>query len=266
MTETHRLGQGLLRARIRAFAAAGLLGVAASAQQTTIGPATDPGTGNRLSLQLGLGLLRHSTNGDAGTDDETDATWFRLAYERSREAGFGGGARFDVAASDDDLFDGTGSPSSAGWFDLFAHATWTQTSDAWRVPLRLGVTLHDYTIEEAGTGDSVDWFTFGFRVEIEPEWRLASSDELHFSLAAPLAVLVGPTWIESDPDSEDWSTSVLGADVGLSLRVGTASARVELGYRRAWLDYDESDSQAGLRVRGIDIDADFFVLGFLLRF
>lgn len=253
-------------ARSAALAATCLIGVAAAAQEPALDQTTDPADGNHLSLRLGAGRLRHSTNGNADADDDTDATWFRLAYERSRADGFGGGARLDVAASDDDLFEGGGSPSAAGWFDLFAHATWTQTSDAWRVPLRFGVALHDYTIEEETTGDSTDWFTFGFRVEVEPEWHLGSSEEVHVSIAAPLAFLVGPTWIETDPESEDWSTSVLGADVSVSLRIGTEAARFELGYRRTWLDYDESDAQAGLRVRGIEIDADFFVLGFLLRF
>lgn len=221
---------------------------------------------NRLWLQFGVGRLRHGTNGNAGADDDADATWFRLAYEYARDDGFGGGARLDVAASDDDLFDDQGTPSEAGIADLFVHATWTQVTEDWRVPLRFGLSLHDYTIEDDTSGDTVDWFTFGVRLEVEPEWRIATAEEVRFSLAAPLDVLVGPTWVETDPDTEDWSTSVLGADVGLSLRIGTDTARFEIGYRRTWLSYDETDAQAGLRVRGIDVDADFLALGFLLRF
>jgi hypothetical protein len=251
---------------LRAAASACLLVAAASAQDPVGDPAADSPDGNRLHLQIGTGRLRHDTEGNAGGDDATDASWFRLAYEYARKDGFGGGARLDIAGSDDDLFDDDGSPSSAGLIDLFAHATWTQASDGWIVPLRFGVSLHDYTIEEEASGDSVRWSTFGFRVEAEPEWRIASSEEVCFSLAAPIDVLVGLTWVETQPESEDWSTSMLGADVGLMLRVGTDAVRFELGYRRTWLDYDETDAQAGMRLRGIEIDADFFVLGFLLRF
>lgn len=246
---------------MRASVAAGLLGAAASAQD---GAYPDPSGANLLRIQVGTGRLRHSTHGGGG--DEADATWFRLGYEYAREDGFGGGVRLDVAGSEDELFDDAGAASAAGLFDLFAHATWTQADDGWRLPLRFGLDLHDYTLEEDVGGGSIDWFTFGFRAEVEPEWIVASSATMRFSLAAPLDFAVGPTWVETDPDTEGWSTSMLGADVGILLRIGVEDARFEIGYRRTWLAYDETDARAGLRVRAVDVDAQFFVLGFTLRF
>lgn len=216
----------------------------------------------RVGLSVGGGELEHRTDGSA-LDDETDAGMVRLQFEGTTRRGFGGGVRFEGTASDDDLFADAGFNSSeARLASLYLHMTWRAQARRFSMPVRFGIWLNGYTLEDQVLNEEVTYGSIGPYLEVAPEVLLVDRRNFSWSLYGELGAGVAATGIDVDTDSNDYysSTVAFGAEIGTRLRGGPFEFGVAFVHR--WQSMDESDVENGLVVLGYD--AEFH--GFLVTF
>jgi hypothetical protein len=219
----------------------------------------------RIDLAVGGGTWEHTTSGVAALSDDTDAGYGRLGFEIIGGNDFGGGLRLEGTVSDDDLFLGSGGlATEASDGDLFLHGTGifggTQ-DDLMRMPLRFGLFVRNYRIEEQVSSDSIDWTSVGPRIEIEPELRLVRGDDVQWSFYARAGGSFGVTTIETDLSSDSFDSTTLGFDFGLGTRLQLGPAQIDLGFLLRTQTVDESDDVGGLFIREIDAEFRGIVLG-----
>lgn len=208
----------------------------------------------RVQLGVGGGELEHVTDGSL-LDDETDAGMFRFHFEGTSRRGFGGGLRFEGIASDDDLFADAGfNASEAQMSSLYLHFTYRAEAPRFSMPVRVGLWLNGYGLEDRVLGEEVTYGSIGPYIELGPEFRIVDRRSLSWSLYAEVGLGVAATLAEVDNDNNDYhsATFALGAELGTRLRTGP----VELGL--AWVSrfqsMDESDPENGFVVLGYDAE------------
>ncbi len=206
----------------------------------------------RLELALGGGNFEHETAGQPLLDDEVDGGYARIAFEYRGDENFGLGLRLEGSGSDDDLFLASGgSPAEASDGELFLHGTGFFGGDAIEVPLRFGLSLRGYTLDDP-TGADLSFASIGPRLEVEPDFRLLENDSCRWSLYARLGAFVGYTAIETDPATEDWTTTMTGLDYGVGTRLRFEHVELGIGWLARTHHADESDTVGGTFVREFD--------------
>jgi hypothetical protein len=216
----------------------------------------------RLDFALGSGNWRHTTENAPTLDDDTNAGYLRLGVEFLGEDNLGGGFRLEGIASDDNLFNNSGGPpSEARDLDLFLHFTGLFGEDRFHMPVRLGLFLRDYYLEDKATGSDIEWFSIGPRIEAEPDFALVVTDQARWSLFARLGFGFGATAIYTDPATEDFTTTMTVVDVGIGTRLSIGHVQFEVSLLDRAVRYDQSDVQNGTFVRRVDTEFQGLVIG-----
>lgn len=192
-------------------------------------------------ISLGGGSFEHRTKG-SDLDDKTSAGYFKLQFEGFSDMGFGGGIRIEAVGSDDNLFEGTANPlSQAGSGELFLYFGYRPRLERWELPMRVGLILHNYGLEENISGDRIDYTSGGIRFEIVPDFALVQRQNLRWSLYSALSFGFGSTTVSTDPDTfeADSTTAMFGFDLGTRLRIGLLDLGVGYVYRSQTVDDSE---------------------------
>ncbi|GAB4148105.1 MAG: hypothetical protein Fur0037_16390 [Planctomycetota bacterium] len=221
----------------------------------------------RMGLMLAGGGFEHDTEGSS-LADETGGAYFRLAFEGVSDAGFGGGVRLEGAASDDNLFEGTGFPASqATDGELFAFGSYCMRARRFEMPIRAGFFFKDYSLEEQVSGGTVDWTAFGGRVEVEPEVFLIEGEGFRWGLYTRLSGGGGSGQVDTDPTTigeADTDMSVFDAEIGTRWRLRHVDFGFGFLYRRA--SWDQSDPVGPNFYRQADEEFSGFLLSIAARF
>jgi hypothetical protein len=216
----------------------------------------------RLDFAVGSGNWRHSTQNAPTLDDDTNAGYVRLGVEFLGQDNLGGGFRIEGIGSDDDLFrDSGGPPSEARDLDLFMHFTGLFGEDRFHMPVRLGLFLRDYYLEDKTTGGAIEWFSIGPRIEAEPDFALVICEQTRWSVFARVGFGFGATAIYTDPATEDFTTTMTMADVGIGTRLSIGHVQFEAALLDRAVRYDESDVVNGSFVRRVDTEFQGLVIG-----
>lgn len=227
----------------------------------------DSGLRILVDIALGGGNLEHNVSGSSLFSDDTSAGYLRFGFEVLGQSGWGGGARFEGLATDDDLFASTGGvPSTNSDAEFFFHATKEFGGEQFRMPVRFGLFLRGYEQEANATGNTVTWSNVGPRLEFEPEFALVHGASLRWSLFAQLGAEVGYTKIETDPSTDKYTSSMTALDLTLGTRLQFSAVELELGFRNRSLYFDRSDTVNAIAVPEIDIYERLLVIGLRLRF
>lgn len=208
------------------------------------------------TAQLGIGFGAYEVDIEDAASDSTGSAMFELAFESVPRTRFGGGARVRGVASDDDLdsdpsdgLPGTGQASDAEWF---LHGTYDGSEDAKRLPLRMGLGIRSFELEDSSSGESVTWASFGPRIEFAPMLPFHQTETAIFGFTGLLGLGYGITTIEESTSGVEWDTTAVFFDFGFGLRGTFEKATVEFGYRYHSGSYDESEPEAGFLIRQID--------------
>jgi hypothetical protein len=204
-----------------------------------------------IDLAFGGGRFRHRTIG-SNLDGSEDAGFFRLSGEGYSATGLGGGLRLEGIGVDEDLFADqgfTGLDIGAG--ELFLYLGVRLASEDFAMPIRLGLVLHGYSIDDP-TGNDIEYNSSGARLEVEPEGTLLSAPTLRWSLYGTVSVAVLGTTVETTPATveADATSLLLGLEAGTRLRVGPA--RLGLGLVHRYQRIDDSEVVAGIQFFGVD--------------
>lgn len=218
-------------------------------------------------LAIGGGRLEHHTRGST-LDDDTSAAYVRLQFEAYADRGFGGGIRIEGVGSDDDMFESAGFPASeASSGEVFVYFAYRPPQLQSELPLRVGLLLHDYGLEENTTEDRIDFASVGIRLEAMPEVVLHESDNLRWSIYGGGSIAVGRTRIDTDPDTfeADSDTTLYGVDIGTRLRFGR-HANLGIGWVYRSQTVDRSEIVDGNFFFGIEQTFSGLLLSFGMTF
>src|SRR5262245_45456865 len=216
----------------------------------------------RLDFALGSGNWRHSTESAPTLDDGTNAGYVRLGVEFLGQDNLGGGFRIEGIGSDDDLFrDSGGPPSEARDLDLFMHFTGVFGEDRFHMPVRLGLFLRDYYLEQNGTGHEIEWLRIGPRIDAEPDFALVMYEHTRWSLFSRLGFGFGATAIYTDPATEDFTTTMTTVDFAIGTRLSIGHVQFEVALLDRAVRYDQSDVVNGTFVRRVDTEFQGLVIG-----
>ena len=223
--------------------------------------------GANAYVAFGGGSMKHETKG-TDLDDKTDAGYFALGGEVMFTERVGGGMRLEGAASDDDMFaDVPGADASeVGDGELFFHGTVGFGEQPQEMPLRFGLFFRGYSLEENVTSDQVNWSSFGPRLEFAPDIELIENDGFRWSLPCRLGVGIGVTTVSTDPETEDWDTTMTQYDVGIATRFAFSKVWFDVGYLNRHANYSESDETAGLTILEADTTFSGLVVTFGVKF
>lgn len=206
----------------------------------------------RVNLAFGGGDFEHRTD-DSTLDGDTDGGMFRLSFEGTTKKGIGGGLRFEGIASDDDLFVDAGfAATEATMSTIFLHFTYRAQADRFAMPIRIGLLLDGYVLEEDVSGDEVTYGSIGPYFELAPEVAIVEQRKLSWTIYGQFGAGIAATGIDIEGDDNDYvsSTVLFGAEIGTRLRVGPVELGV--GVVGRWRSMDESDVENGLVVLGYD--------------
>jgi len=208
----------------------------------------------RLDLAFGGGRLEHRTDGST-FDGKADAGFFRFTFEGIGDRGIGGGLRLEGIATDDDLFDDAGfTATEATASSLFGHVTFRIDEENFVMPIRAGLLLDGYILEETSTGDESTWASFGPQFEVAPELLLLRNDHVGWSAYANVGLGVAATSIDVDTVDDDSESSSLFYRFELGSRLYVSHVVFGLGFVVRGQEADESDTQGGQFVFGIEND------------
>jgi hypothetical protein len=204
------------------------------------------------ALRLGGG--RSKMDIDGFPSGETSGARLGLTFEYVPDF-IGGGVQLTLEGSDDDLFEnGSGADTSVSSFDLFPHLTLRPHGGRFRMPVRLGPFLgaHGFESSESGPTETVDWFAFGVRAEVEPEIDLVRQQNgTGVSVYGRFRIGAGAAGVsvETSTLSDDFSTSMVSYGIEAGFRFQLSRFLIELGYGHDNSNYDQSDVEAGNFVR-----------------
>lgn len=210
----------------------------------------------RIDLGLGGGNGEHRTDG-SNLDDRTDAGFFRLGFEGIGSSGFGGGARLEAWATDDNLF-GTATEASAS--NLFAHLTWRDVGERHTLPVRFGLLFNSYVLTDNNLNVDATAGSLGLLAEVAPEFVLSGNDSFAWSVLGTLSLGVAATAIDVDGVGDDFrsDTRFFGFELGTRLRFSAFDLGLSYVHRRQSMD--RSDVRNSVFVFGFDGEFDGVVL------
>lgn len=191
---------------------------------------------------------------------DTDALMFGAAFEGVGNV-VGGGIKFDVYLSDDDLIESTpGVDTSVLGATVFPHVTFRPGTDKFRVPIRVGpeVILHTFEIEGSAASGDFDWVSAGLGLEVEPEFDFFRDDKSALSIYGSLRG--GGGWVAISGPTDDYTSdsATFGAEIGLRYEI--AAFLVSAGFLTRTTKYNESDIENGSFIE----ETDFSFRGFFI--
>ncbi len=226
---------------------------------------TAPALSVLVELGLGGGTFRHRTTGSA-LDGSASAGFVQLGAEAWGRSGIGGGLRFEGIGADEDLFADAGfGDTDTGSGDLFLFLGVRTGNDAFRLPLRFGLFLNGYSIEDAGQQE-LSYGSAGFRFELEPEVRLLGEGRNRWSLYGRGSLGFGGTSIETEPATFDGDADTVLVGVELGTRVQLGPARFGVGWVYRDQHVSESDTVFGNVFRAVDTDFSGLLFSLAVRF
>lgn len=232
-------------------------------------PAADEhGLRVRIDLEVGGGNLKHNTHGVPSLQDSTDAGYFRLGGELIGHNNVGGGIRLEGVGSNDDLFIDSGGPrSQATDGELFFHGTGLFEDRGFEMPVRFGLFLRGYELEDQTNGDRLSYDSVGVRLEVAPDLLIAGGDSVRWSIDGMLAVEFGSTVVSDDPSIiGDAHAHMHGFDAGIGTKLRVKPFEFGVGWLYRRMDVGESDVVGGNFYRAIDTEFSGLVLSMAVRF
>ncbi len=197
-----------------------------------------------VRLEFGSGTTEHefAENDASGESDSRTVGFF---FEGISNKGFGGGFQMEIIDSDD--YDDSFIDDETSVVDLFGHFTYRFQSDRFRLSLRPGFGLHVHSFDDESSSNSIDYVTFFFRIQAEPELILIESRNVTWSVYGDLSLAVGSTEIDAslfveDDDSSD--ASLFG--VSLGTRVQLNSLLLGLGFVARSFEIDDTRNFASV--------------------
>jgi hypothetical protein len=187
-------------------------------------PEPDSGVRFHFDSAFGTGRLQHLTDGFTERSDSTKADYYRLGFELLTKNQLGGGLRIEGVASDDDLFVASGNLAhKATDASVLAHFTSQFDIGRARIPIRVGLCLRSYEVEDGPTVPEIEWRGIGPYLELEPDIPLVHGETARVSLRGRLGVGFGEAEIGTEPASRDYD----GKSTSLDFAIG---AHVEIGH------------------------------------
>tara|TARA_R110002072_G_scaffold264409_1_gene423106 strand:+ start:10136 stop:10756 length:621 start_codon:yes stop_codon:yes gene_type:complete len=183
----------------------------------------------------------------------TDAVRARIAVEGVNENGIGGGVSISGFGSDDNLLDtATSVTTSVTGVDLFPHVTLLPDATQVRTPIRIGPELVSHSLDlGSGSASEIDFISIGFAAEIEPQWTIASTDEVAFSIYG--RARAGAGYVAISAATRDFSSTATNIEGEVGIRFQTARFVASLGFMVQETSYDESDVSSFSIVEATDI-------------
>ncbi|HUR29685.1 MAG TPA: hypothetical protein VM509_15955 [Planctomycetota bacterium] len=215
-------------------------------------------------VRLAGGKYEHDIDGSL--QDKTSAGHFGLLAEGSTHSGIGGGISLEVTNSDDDLFENQIVDSDQATLveidPFFLYRV--RGGDRFQMPLRFGPWIHVLTLDDQGSSDELTWVSLGLRLEVEPEVVLARTDDFEFSLFTALSLAGGGTEVHLDSSGgdEDFDTDAgeFGFEIGPRFRWSHFEAGFSFLHRA--VEFDESDPENNVTVRGVDATFNALAVSF----
>ncbi|GAB4153668.1 MAG: hypothetical protein Fur0037_22460 [Planctomycetota bacterium] len=216
-------------------------------------PSAESAPERRIEVEVGVGEFGFDAK-DTQFHDRTGAMDLSVVVSPARERAVGAGVRLDGFASADDLFHGetiyngeAQKPADATAYGLgmFPHAALHPgLGDRMDMPVRLGLFVDWMQIHHQEADVRRNWFTFGPRIEVEPQYRIAGERDGGLSAFLRLTADYGgarfhETWTNGDDSA---ATARWMTDVGGGLRWHWGGIDGELGYRYRTLDLGRVDS------------------------
>ncbi len=227
---------------------------------------------DRESPRFRVGLGLSGGQFDFDSDDsplrgDTDAGLLRLQFEGTSRRGIGGGVRLEGIASDDDLFVDQGfTASEASNSTLFGHFTWRLEEHRFAMPIRLGLLLNGFELQEVQSGAETTYSSFGPYFEIAPELTLTRSGKTNWSIYGEFGFGAAATAVDLSGDNRDYETSSGFAGVEIGTRLTFSKVEFGLAYVGRWQSADESDPEGGFVAPGYDTDYQGLLFTFALVF
>jgi hypothetical protein len=216
----------------------------------------------RIALGLGAGNLDFDEDNTARDDDAT-AGAFRLGFEGTSGAGFGGGLRLEsFAASEMRL--GAGTDYDVGMGSMFGHFTYR--ARAHRFAMRVGLLLNSLTLDNTAVDAEQTYLSAGLYLEAAPEFTLVRRGSTEWTLYGEAGLGSGSTMVEIDNDSREWdsSTGFAGLEFGTRLYLGVCE--LSAAFVSRWQSMDRTDPDGGVTLPGYDASFSGFWLGFGIVF
>ena len=214
----------------------------------------------RIALGLGAGNLEFDEDNTVRNDEET-AGAFRLGFEGTSRAGFGGGLRLEsFAASDMQL--GGGTDYDVGMGSLFGHFTYRARAHRFAMPLRVGLLVNSLTLDNTAVDAEQTYLSAGLYLEAAPEFTLIRRGSTEWTLYGEAGLGSGGTMVEIDNDSREWdsSTGFAGLEFGTRLYLGVCE--LSAAFVSRWQSMDRTDPDGGVTLPGYDASFSGFWLGF----
>jgi hypothetical protein len=218
----------------------------------------------RIALGLGAGNLDFDEDNTARDDDAT-AGAFRLGFEGTSGAGFGGGLRLEsFAASEMRL--GAGTDYDVGMGSMFGHFTYRARAHRFAMPLRVGLLLNSLTLDNTAVDAEQTYLSAGLYLEAAPEFTLVRRGSTEWTLYGEAGLGSGSTMVEIDNDSREWdsSTGFAGLEFGTRLYLGVCE--LSAAFVSRWQSMDRTDPDGGVTLPGYDASFSGFWLGFGIVF
>lgn len=219
---------------------------------------------SRSTAGVAFGVGNYDVDIKDSASDQASAGLFEAAFETVAPSNLGGGVRIRGIASDDDLDDdptdftpGAVQASDGEWF---FHGTLDSGEGMRRLPLRFGVSLRQFELEDKAASETVEWASWGPRVEFAPELPMSEWDSGSISLCGMLGLGYGRTTVNLTGLTDDWDTDAVFFDAGVGVRSNLNGLVLDLGYRYLGSDYDQSDVSSGIFVRETDVSFSGVVL------
>jgi len=210
---------------------------------------------NTAGVAFGAGKFDVDIKNSAS--DEASAGLFEAAFESVAPSNVGGGVRVRGIASDDDLDDdpndltpGAVQASDGEWF---FHGTLDGGEGMQRLPIRFGLALRQFELEDKAASETVEWASWGPRFEFAPEVPMSEWDSGSISLFGMFGLGYGRTTVNLTGATNDWDTDAVFFDLGAGFRSNLSGMVLELGYRYLNSDYDQTEESSSGVVRETDV-------------
>lgn len=215
-----------------------------------------------IDFAVAGGRFEHTTDGSA-LDGDTDAAMFRIRFEATNRHGIGGGVRFEGISTDDDLFTDNGFNSTeASSGTLFGHFTYRAVAPRFEMPIRFGLLLNGYQLDDQITDEAVTYGSIGPYFEVAPEFTLFARRDFRWTLFGEAGAGFAATAIDIDGDSNDYvsDSAMYGLEFGTRFDFGPFE--LSLSAIGRWQSMSESDVENGQVVLGYDNEFRGLMLSF----
>lgn len=210
----------------------------------------------RIALGLGAGSLEFDEDDTVRSDDAT-AGAFRLGFEGTSRAGFGGGLRLESFAGPDLQLDAGGENDDVGIASLFGHFTYRVTSHRFAMPVRVGLLANALTIDHTDVDVEESYSSAGLYMEVAPEFTLIRRGRTEWTLYGEVGLGSGGTTVEVDGDGREWDSATVFTGLEFGTRVYLGMCEVSAAFVGRWQSMDESDPDGSPAVVVPPYDASF---------